>query len=190
MRIASKPFNLPTELVKQIKFISPNVYELNAIAVHFGCDSFINNEAMDLDDLQKYDSSFMENVKKASEQISSHIDNLIITFGANGLLMTRKKNCSSFYNNHGSYIAPADEPANHRFYHVKQTVDVVNVSGAGDSFNVGFITAMINGCAEDICVSVGMECAKAALHSTSAVPDRFFTKKHACWSHPTSYTIM
>lgn len=69
-----------------------------------------------------------------------------------------------------------------RFYEVNPVTDVVNVSGAGDSFNVGFICAMIRGYNEEICVSVGFESARAALRSSGAVPTEYFKSNHPCWT--------
>lgn len=62
--------------------------------------------------------------------------------------------------------------------------NVMNVSGSGDSFDVGFITAMLNGFPEAVCISVGIESARQALQSTNAVPDFYFTRNHDCWHKP------
>lgn len=89
MRFASKPFELPETLVNQIKFITPNIHELNAIAMQFGCECLIENNESDPATLLS-EPVFISRVKKASERIVSLIDNIIVTFGSNGILMTRK----------------------------------------------------------------------------------------------------
>lgn len=56
------------------------------MAMHFGCESLI--ETNESDPLS--DPFFISKVKKASEEIVNLIDNIIVTFGSNGILMTRK----------------------------------------------------------------------------------------------------
>lgn len=190
MHIAVKPFNLPKDLLRQIKFISPNIHELNKIATHFGCDSLLNDDEIDIEKALCEDPEFMKKIKKACEEISKDVDNIIVTLGSVGVLVTRKNGmgCTRFFDEKFQYInAPGTMGTHHRFYGARKLTNIVNVSGAGDSFNVGFITAMINGSTEDICISVGMEGAKVALNSKGAVPERYFSKDHQCWLQPATY---
>lgn len=166
MRIAAKPFNLPKDLIRQIKFISPNISELNTIVTYLGFGSFIN-ENVGIDHCFMNNLDFIKSISKASENLAIYVENVITTCGPNGILMTGKKE--------------------HRLYTVKKMMNVVNVSGAGDSFNVGFIKAMIHKKPEEICVSVGMEAAKAALSATSAVPEKYFDMNHECWRVPSPF---
>ncbi|XP_055305560.1 uncharacterized protein LOC129570133 [Sitodiplosis mosellana] len=192
MLIASKPFELPKHLISQIKFISPNIHELNTIATHLGCgESSLKIDKTDEEKLFKGNTSFMEHTKKCCDEVSRYIDNVIVTLGANGVLVTNKNTSKhKFFDASLRYNKPINEnlPVQHRMYNVEN--DIVNVSGAGDSFTVGFITAMINSCREDICISVGMESAKAALKSESPVPNNYFHSDHECWRQPASHKLL
>lgn len=187
MRIALKPFNLTYDLIHQIKFISPNIHELNAIAEYFGCKPLIKSDE-DVENAFK-EPLFIEKVKQSSAEIAKHIDNIVVTLGSNGISMTRKFTPESFcyFNKKADYIASHTTDIQHRLYNVKRIKNIVNVSGAGDSFNSGFIAAMIKGLPEDICVSVGMESAKVAIKSIGPVPSFYFNKNHNCWHHPAFY---
>lgn len=188
MRIATKPFTLPTELVKQIKFISPNIYEFNSIAVHLNCPSLIENNETPVDDLVKNNEKLLQDIKETSLEILKLIDNVLLTLGPIGVLVIRKsfKEDLQIFDKLSRYIEISSNnyAVNHRFYKAKKPPNVVNSSGAGDNFNIGFITAMINGCSEDVCVSVGLECAITALKSSGAVPATYFDRNHHCWHEP------
>lgn len=190
MRIALKPFNLTNDLLNQVKFISPNIHELNTIAEYFGSEPLMKNNE-DIEHIFK-EPFFIQKVKQASAEIAKHIDNIIVTLGSNGILITRKftPENSCFFNEKLDYIASDTSDIQHRFYSVKEITDIVNVSGAGDSFNSGFISAMINGSSEDICISVGMESAKVAIKSIGPVPNFYFDKNHECWHNPAPYNAI
>lgn len=51
--------------------------------------------------------------------------------------------------------------------------DIINVSGAGDSFASGFIAGMLQGWTASECVWKGMISARCALKSPSAVPNSY-----------------
>lgn len=193
MRIASKPFQLPKHLIHQIKFVSPNIYELNSIAEYLGYGNFIENNEADLETMFENKPNFIERVRDTSEKIAALVDNVIVTLGSNGILITRKNSSSDlrFFDLELRYNKPLKNvEIQHRFYAARKLRNYTNVSGAGDSFNSGMIFAMISSSCEDICVSVGMECAKAALNSTSAVPYCYFTKSHECWSNAATYQTL
>lgn len=191
MLIASKPFNLPTDLMKQIKFISPNIFEFNTIAAHFGHEHLIENNGIDVEQQFKNNPQLLESIANISTDITKHIDNIIITLGSFGVLVTRTGSNDDlrFFTEKREYIAskPAEFNPVNRFYPTKKIANAINSSGAGDSFNVGFITAMIRSCREDICVSVGLEAASAAINSLSPVPSKYFDKNHECWQKGTNY---
>lgn len=188
MTIASKPFSLPTDLIRQIKFISPNIYEFNTIATQFGHEHLIENNKLDIEQQLTENTQSLEHV---AADIAKHIDNVIITLGSFGVLVTRNVSGDDmrFFTKKHQYIEPNSKQFNpvSRFYPHTKIEDVVNVSGAGDSFNVGFITAMIRGFSEDISVSVGFESAKTALYSPSPVPTKYFDEQHECWKTPAIY---
>lgn len=182
--IATKPFNLPPELIDQIKFISPNIYELNAIASYLNLPKIIDSTETSIDHLFESNSDLLLKITAATNEIIKLIDNIIVTLGPYGILMTTKRASADMkiFNNKMTYNNISYKAYNNRFYGVDPVTDVVNVSGAGDSFNVGFISAMIRGYDESICVSVGLESARAALKSSSAVPFAYFKSNHPCWT--------
>lgn len=149
MLIAVKPFQLPRHLISQIKFISPNIHELAAIATHLGCgENFFKNDKIDDGKLFEGNTDFIEHTKKCCEEVSKLIDNVIVTLGANGVLITNKNTPEQrFFDASFRYIKPVNGnlPVQHRKYNVEKCTNVINVSGAGDSFTVGFITGMIKG---------------------------------------------
>lgn len=147
MRIAAKLFELPKEYISQIKFISPNIYELNAIATYLGCDESLlkNDEVNDVELLFKENTDFREETKKYSGEISKLIDNVIVTLGSNGVLITNRNTSDKNIFDLNLRYNKQQLPMQHRLYNIDEKyTNIVNVSGAGDSFNVGFITAMIN----------------------------------------------
>lgn len=156
----------------------------------FGCDCIFNKNAAGLDHLLKY-PWFIQNIKNVSDVITNQIDNIIITIGADGIIIARKNTThdTAFFNSKCEYIESSEQnQTQHRFYKVEPyTTNMVNVSGAGDSFDVGFITAILRGHPENISFSVGMESARAALSSESAVPNNYFSCNHKCWQQPAIY---
>lgn len=185
MRMADKPFTLPLDLVRQIKFISPNVFELDAIAKRWHSPGLLKTTVVNIDHLFRDDPEFLTKVNAATAIVANYVDCILVTLGANGVLVVRKQTGESrFFNATGAYIKPSSHESRvqSNFYGVQPASNVINVSGAGDSFTSGFLTAMIRGKAEDICVSVGCESAKAALHSHSAVPAKYFAPDHLYWN--------
>lgn len=189
MRRAHIPFELPRTLTQQIKFISPNIYELKAIAKALHCeqDFWSDSNFEDVD----HRHQLLADLHRIGGFVGNHIENVIVTLGALGVLIVRRHGVQKcFY----SGTAPATyvdsvTKANHqaRFYAAQKIGKIVNVSGAGDSFNSGFIAAMIRGHTEPTCVSVGFEAAKSALQSQGAVPKTYFDFEHSCWSKTAHY---
>lgn len=178
MRIAGKPFTLPSDLTRQIKFVSPNIFELAEIANALNYTSTLPTD-LNLDELL---SSHSSDLKTLAAQVNDHVDNILITLGSKGALLVRKNfPASLFFNRSGQYNNKQSPKSEARFYLANPIGDVVNVSGAGDSFNAGFISAMIRGMPEAICVSVGFQGAITALRSMAAVPEAYFSMEHSCW---------
>lgn len=179
MRIAGKPFTLPADLVRQIKFISPNIYELNEIAKALGGAANIPN-GLPIDELL---ASHVASLKSLATQVNEHVDNILITMGSRGLLLVRKNGVDTkFFSEHSGFLGQSGQGITQMRLYPAQSIDyVINVSGAGDSFSSGFITAMIRGKSEAICVSVGFQSAITALQGLGAVPDHYFGLDHQCW---------
>lgn len=180
MRKAHRPFDLPMSLTKHIKFISPNIHELNVIAnsLHYSDDYPTTSLDNGLSD-----EKFFNDLKKITAFVNEHIENVIITLGPIGLMIARKNDAnSSIYNKHGRYLTEVKyDKSQLRLYETTKIKDIVNVSGAGDSLVSGFVVAMIQGLNEDVCVSVGFEASKCALMSSSPVPSKYFDSNHSCW---------
>lgn len=183
---ADVPFKQPHAQIQQIKFISPNIYELITIAkaLNYG-------DPIDFDVITENPGQFLANVKKLTLFVNETIDNVIVTLGHFGILLGRKKMNANmaFYKNQTGYIHPyGKRDTIARFYAAPRLENVVNVSGAGDSFASGFIVAMLKELPENVCVSVGFEAAAAALRAQSAVPSRYFDEYHKCWQTPSSFS--
>lgn len=191
MRKADKPLSLPLDLVRQIKFISPNVHELDALVRDFLTPRLLESTDVDIDQRFRDDPNFLAKINVAAVAVNKYIDCILVTLGANGILVVRKDTGrSTYFNDAGAYIKPSAQSSGvqSRFYRVQPVSDVVNVSGAGDSFTTGFLAAMIRAKSEEICVSVGRESAKAALLSNSAVPAQYFAADHHCWNQKAEFT--
>lgn len=191
MRIADKPFSLPLDLIRQIKFMSPNVYELDAIAQHYHSSRLLESTELNVDQLFRDDPDFLVKINAAAAAVAKYVDCILVTLGANGVLVVRKETGDArFFNEATTYLKPSAQSLRmkSRFYRVQPVSNVVNVSGAGDSFTTGFLAAMIRAKPEEVCVSVGRESAKAALLSHSAVPAKYFASNHLCWTQEAEFT--
>lgn len=179
MRKAHIPFELPAKLIQQIKFISPNIHELNVIAKTMRYEGNYPDTSMD----NCFDKETFGDLKKITEFVNEKIENVIVTLGPVGILIARANNpVTSIYDRNGRYVSSSSKGQLH-FYETKRIKDIVNVSGAGDSFASGFIAAMIQGFPENVCVSVGFEASKCALMSSSPVPSEYFDRNHSCWNN-------
>lgn len=190
MRKAHKPFSLPLDLVRQIKFISPNVCELDAIAKDCHAPRLLDSTAVNIDHLFRDNQDFLGQINAAAVAVTDLVDCVLVTLGANGVLVVRKDTGQSrFFDDAGSYVEPSSAASGvqSKFYTVEPVSNVVNVSGAGDSFTTGFLAAMIRAKSEETCVAVGRECAKAALRSHSAVPANYFASNHHCWNEQAEF---
>lgn len=150
MNVAAKPFQkLPRNLTKNIKYISPNIYELEAI-----CKALLSADSIDLP------ASDLEKAYALLEHVGEYFDCIILTLGAQGVMVRQR--CSGV--NGGSIHYPLTKELN----------NIVNVSGAGDSFVAGFLTGMLKGLPEERCVAFGFYAAERALLSESPVPREYF----------------
>lgn len=87
-----------------------------------------------------------------------------------------------FFDKSFNYNAIKSSDYQLRYYPSPAVPQIVNVSGAGDSFSSGLIAAMLKGLPEDVCISVGFEAANKALQSQNAVASFYFDHKADCWS--------
>lgn len=192
MRIADKPFKLPTNLVRQIKFISPNIYELNTIAKTLNHSEIIDCTKISIERLFENDNEILSKIKSAATITSELIDNILVTLGPKGVISVRKNSeRAKFLNENYQYIRPtASNSIVAKFYETHPIPNIVNVSGAGDSFTSGFVAALIHGNDEDVCVSVGIDCARNALSSNSPVAMHYNTSEHVSWRQKSKYNLI
>lgn len=199
MLIAGKPFELNPEQYRQIKFMTPNVHELRKIAQTLKPSLSIASTvaATHDDDSNIVNEKFLNEVAELCDKLHD-IENIIVTAGCHGIFIQRFFNSeSTFFTNDFKYIDCEESGGGgvrkkSLRHYPSMTIerDVKSSSGAGDSFCAGFITGMLNHKSEAICVSIGLEAAIVSLRSVNAVPERFFTKNHACWSTPAKFNIV
>nr|CAH7757387.1 unnamed protein product [Callosobruchus chinensis] len=116
-----------------------------------------------------------------------YIDNVIVTMGKHGVVVGRKSGSATdpFLNIHKTPASQTPQPIRH--YEFTDVPHIESVSGAGDCFASGFISALLAGEPEQICVSVGFAAAKLTLQTTSTVPDKLFGREHEAWRKPAVY---
>lgn len=192
MSIAGKPFELERKCYEQIKFISPNLYELRKIAETLKLSPAIKSDlkvenVRTADEEQKVFTEIVELCDKLQE----HIDNIVVTAGSFGVFVQRSRESeSAFFTESLSYIEDNGSRKSCRHYPGKPIDEIVNASGAGDAFCAGFVTGMLQQKSEAICVSVGFEAAISTLMSERAVPQTFFAPDHRCWQSPAKFTCL
>jgi len=187
MSLAEKPFVLPTQLYTQIKFASPNLYELRKMAKLLGFDTGLgiggDKKSLDPAFIDESEQGILAEVTQLAQFMSKTVDNLIITLGSLGVVIGRFQPATApFFDKSYNYNAIKQDTYQLRYYPSEPVNNIVNVSGAGDSFSSGFIAAMLHGLPEEVCISVGFEAATSALHSKNAVADFYFDRTHSCWS--------
>ena len=146
--IAGKPFELPKELYQQIKFISPNLYELRQIALTLGISSS-NTEKVENVKTEADKQMILQEIYELVQHIQPHVTNIITTIGSLGVTIQRKGNVDEQllkFTGNGNFT---------RYYPAPRVDNIVNVSGAGDGWTSGFIAAFLRNCKEDVCVNVG-----------------------------------
>lgn len=167
MFIAGKPFKLGSELTQHIRLLKPNLHELKTIA------ATITGKPVDLQlDSKMERSLLLKQTKQLLNQIDSHFNCIIATLGNHGVLLSFRSDAE---NEPGKLLSlsPACEHTT-LFYSPPKLQNIVNVSGAGDSFCAGFITALLKEHTLDECVAAGFASAERALLSESAVPAKYF----------------
>ncbi|XP_037039125.1 pseudouridine-metabolizing bifunctional protein C1861.05 [Bradysia coprophila] len=182
MRKAHIPFELPYTLIKQIKFISPNIHELNVIAK---CLRYEDDYPDPTADNYVSDKKLFASLMRVTKFVNEKIENVIVTMGPIGILIARRGNAKdSVYDQNGRYVPElCTNERQFHLYETKRIEEIVNVSGAGDSWTSGFVSAMVQGLPEDVCVSVGFEASKRALMSSSPVATEYFDQNNSCWSN-------
>lgn len=175
MRISGKPFKLSQSLRHQIKFISPNIYELKQIVETITNESIVWNEKKILSK-----DKLLRETKRLLKLIEQEFDCILVTLGHHGIvlsLLARATEIPLFDANSGKYqlFEQTNDAKRILCYYPAQSVsNIVNVSGAGDSFTSGFITGLLRGYNIDRAVTFGFLAAECSLQAESAVPAEYF----------------
>jgi pseudouridine-5'-phosphate glycosidase/pseudouridine kinase len=179
--LAKQPFELPKELYQQIKFISPNLQELKSIAKFFNVRDVHTSEADTLND-----------ICKICLEVQKHVENILVSMGDMGVFISScHKETENYFDENLRYKNDSFNTRHYcRHYPVKKEVNIQSASGAGDAFCSGFITSMLKHLPENVCVSVGFQASREALHSKGAVPDKYFLESHECWKSPAKYDLI
>lgn len=202
MSIAHKPFELEPSQYRQIKFMSPNIYELQKIAETLKpslssmtttktTSSSSSSSALLTDDNEKY----FARISQLCEHLHDIVDNILVTLGSDGVVIQGRggSEAKTFFNSNFQYNSSVGGGDRILRYYAPATVvkaDLVSSTGAGDAFNSGFIAAMLKHKSESICVSVGFQAALSALRSMDAVPKEFFNESHPCWMTSAKFNIV
>lgn len=189
MSIAGKPYELSRSCYEQIKFVSPNLYELRKIAETLKLSPDVNYD-LKLENVTTADQKrelFLE-IVDLCEKLQTSIDNIIVSTGRFGAFIQRTRGAEgAFFDDNLHYMVAGNGSSSCRHYPGKAFDKIVNASGAGDAFCSGFIAGMLKQKSEAICVSVGFQAAVAAIMSRQAVPKSFFDADHECWSTPAKF---
>jgi pseudouridylate synthase / pseudouridine kinase len=154
LKFAGKPFKLPAELHSAIRYISPNIQEMQTIVTQLGLVEPGRFDALDLSTFTE--TEILEHTKELATMMTTKVEKCIVTLGSLGVLIA------------------TGSTGTHHLYLTTPVKELVNVSGAGDSFVSGFITALLKGYPEEVCVAMGFKAANRALLSKSAVPAKYF----------------
>ncbi|KAI4464702.1 hexokinase family member [Holotrichia oblita] len=151
--ISEKPFKTPHW--KAIKFISPNVNELKHIAKILNISIPDHSRALNI-----------EEISCIAKLLAQHIDNIIVTLGARGVVIARYADSST------NLLTTKKDKLQVRHYPVDVVQKIVNVSGAGDCLASALMSSMLRGLSEEQCIAVGFQAALSALQVPAAVPDK------------------
>uniref|UniRef100_A0A182VXU1 Carbohydrate kinase PfkB domain-containing protein n=1 Tax=Anopheles minimus TaxID=112268 RepID=A0A182VXU1_9DIPT len=165
---------------RAIKFISPNIHELAQIAQALHYPGPIPTKAM-----SEYGTvnELLADVRPLGLFVSGTIDHVLVTLGHYGVAVFRRTSPTvPFFDvAHQYQPVPDGSVPQGRYYPGRKHAEIVNVSGAGDSFTSGFIAAALAGRSEPVCVNVALEAAGCALQARGAVADQYFNRTHPCW---------
>ncbi|KAH8360998.1 hypothetical protein KR093_006618 [Drosophila rubida] len=162
MFIAGKPFQLPAKLTRHIRLLKPNLHELKTIVEAITGQSVTQAPEKDMEQAE-----LLNQTKTLLQKIDKHFNCIIATLGNHGVLISIRSDAESDQSKLLA-LTPSGEHTT-LFYAPPKLQQIVNDSGAGDSFCAGFITALLKQHTLDECVAAGFASAERALLSDSAV---------------------
>lgn len=92
MRMSEKPFVMPPQLYTQIKFTTPNLYELRHMAEFLGFSKTSKKKSLDPAFIDESEQGILTEVKQLAAFMSNKIDSQIITLGSLGVVVARHNN--------------------------------------------------------------------------------------------------
>lgn len=172
MLIAGKPFQLDPSITHPIRIITPNIFELKAIVEEMTGEQIVwdPNELLSSRDL------LLKECRGLLQNIENKFDCILVTLGAHGVLINVRGSSfeQNLFDKSGIYKINKTSHFSTRFYAAPFVENIVNVSGAGDSFSSGFITGLLCGFSINDSISFGFAAAKVSLQSNSAIPEQYF----------------
>lgn len=123
----------------------------------------------------------VQEAAKIARKLADYVDNIIVTMGAAGLLVVRRNAAKD-----PLLSDKKSKDVQVRHYCAPDVLDLVNVSGAGDCLAAGIIASMLQGYSEEKSIAIGLDAARAALRSLSAVPKKFAIN----WGKSAYYTTI
>ncbi|KAK3913918.1 Ribokinase, partial [Frankliniella fusca] len=172
---AAKP--LQSNIWKTIDFVSPNFNELRVMCNAAELGTYGTVDANDLPD-----EDVIRESKELAVSLGEHVRTVIATLGHRGIVLCRRGDADEpFFEVSGGNRAKRlphqiAKPLEARYYPAP-LCRPVSVSGAGDCWNAGFISAALLGKSEKDCVEAGFNAALCSLAATSAVPSDLKTRQ-------------
>lgn len=163
---AAKPFH--SNSWRMIDILSPNFNELRIMCKAAGMPETPNVAELS-------DEEVVGKAKEMALFLAEHVKIVIATLGHRGIVICRRGTADQPIFNPGSkggsrkLSAPSTTHPQVRYYPAP-SCQPVSVSGAGDCWNAGFISAALQGNEESACVAAGFNAALCSLAVASAVP--------------------
>ena len=201
---AAKPF--ATDCWKDITFATPNLNELRTmnrlVRNHDEFTDESESETNDVEDLSKPLDEILRECVELCRPLMDHISTIIVTLGKYGVVVCRDVPFDSPFAEDGKFFGVGKGKLNGLVsamhfpaYGSEQgQVEVVSVTGAGDSLTAAFISSALAGHPPEVCVKAGLMAAWYSVQaplavSTSIIPEQFTIDRIEFWA-PWQATIL
>lgn len=156
---ALKIFECGSAWKQVLKFVSPNVNELMAMANYFQIP--VPPKESDIG---------FETIKAITEQLVERIPVIIATLGSKGVMVTRKSSQNDLFFDEYRNLVETSGVQSRLYAPLLFDKKISSVSGCGDCLAAGIITGIVRGWKEPYCLSLGLHAAKQSLTSFETVP--------------------
>ncbi|XP_026285696.1 uncharacterized protein LOC113211521 isoform X1 [Frankliniella occidentalis] len=165
---AAKP--LQTDSWMTIDFVSPNFNELSIM-----CKALSSDKCHFFDYLDLSDEDVVKEAQYLASLLGEHVRTVIATLGHRGIVICRREDADEPFflissDGHAKRLPHQSSRSLQARFYPAPVCQPVSVSGAGDCWNAGFISAALQGKTEISCVKAGFSAALCSLAATSAVP--------------------